>query len=48
MIGDDIIVTVLAINGRQVRLGVKAPESVSVDREEIRAKKDAGPVGGNI
>lgn len=48
IIGDDVIVTVLAINGKQVRLGVKAPESVSVDREEIRAKKDAGSVSGNI
>ena len=47
MIGDDVVVTVLAISGKQVRLGVKAPQSVSVDREEIRAKKDAGPVSGN-
>jgi carbon storage regulator CsrA len=52
MIGDDIVVTVLvvtvlAINGKQVRLGIKAPESLSVDRSEIRAKKDAGPVSGN-
>lgn len=47
MIGDDTIVTVLAINGSQVRVGVKSPPSVSVDREEIRARKDAGPVDGN-
>jgi len=39
---------VLAVNGKQVRLGIKAPKSVSVDREEIRAKKDAGPVSGNV
>lgn len=48
IIGDDVTVTVLAVNGKQVRLGVKAPESVSVDREEIRARKEAGPVSGNV
>jgi carbon storage regulator len=34
-IGDDIKVTVLGIFGRQVRLGVDAPTSVIVHREEI-------------
>jgi len=48
MIGDDVVVTVLAINGGQVRLGIKAPESLPVDREEIRIKKDAGPESGNV
>ena len=47
IIGDDVIVTVLAVNGKQVRLGIKAPPSLSVDREEIRIKKDAGPLNGN-
>jgi carbon storage regulator CsrA len=35
MIGDDITVTVLRVKGNQVRLGVNAPKSVSVQREEI-------------
>lgn len=34
-INDDIEVTVLGIRGNQVRIGVKAPENVSINREEI-------------
>ena len=34
-IGQDIEITVLGIKGGQVRIGVKAPKSVSVHREEI-------------
>ena len=47
MIGDDIVITVLNIDG-QVRLGIKAPKDIRIDREEIRAKKDKGPESGNI
>jgi carbon storage regulator len=35
MIGDEVAVTVLRVKGNQVRLGVDAPKSVSVQREEI-------------
>jgi carbon storage regulator len=38
-IGDDVEVTVMAINGSQVRIGVKAPRHVVVDREEIAERK---------
>ena len=35
MIGDDVAVTVLGVKGNQVRIGVTAPRSVSVHRQEI-------------
>jgi carbon storage regulator len=52
-IGDDIEVTVMAVNGSQVRIGINAPRDVAVDREEIaerkrrdrEAERPAGTVG---
>jgi carbon storage regulator len=38
MIGDDVVVTVLDVRGEVVRLGVAAPRSVAVHREELLAE----------
>lgn len=47
MIGDDVMVTVLGVKGNQVRLGVSAPKSIAVHREEIyeRIRRDQDDQG---
>jgi carbon storage regulator len=35
MIGDEVVVTVLDVRGDVVRVGIKAPRSVQVHREEV-------------
>ena len=52
MVGDDIVVEIMEIVGNSVRVGISAPRSVPVYREEIytavrdenRAAADAGPI----
>ncbi len=41
-IGDNITVTVIEINGHQVRMAIEAPRDIAVDRQEIRDRKEAG------
>jgi len=40
IIGDDVRVTVVNIGQGQVKLAIDAPHSVTVDRLEIRQRKD--------
>src|SRR5689334_2084458 len=35
MIGDEVTITVLGVKGGQIRVGINAPKSVLVHREEI-------------
>jgi carbon storage regulator len=35
VIGDEILVTVMEISGSTVRLGIEAPQGISIFREEI-------------
>lgn len=46
MIGDNVEVTVMAVNGSQVRLGIKAPRDVIVNREEIHERIKAQQAKG--
>lgn len=37
-IGDDIKITILGVRGRQVRLGIIAPQKITIHREEVYFK----------
>lgn len=39
LIGDDIVLTVVAVDRGKVRLGVEAPRDLAVDRSEVREQK---------
>ena len=41
MIGDNIEIVINEIKGKQVVVGVSAPRSVAVDREEIHIRKQS-------
>jgi carbon storage regulator len=42
VIGDNVVVTICAINGNSVRIGVTAPRDVDVHREEVYARIQQG------
>jgi carbon storage regulator len=35
MIGDDVTVAIIGVNGNRVRIGINAPRDVTVHRKEI-------------
>jgi len=50
-IGDDIKITILGVRGRQVRLGIIAPQKVTIHREEVYFKiqeENKRAVGGTV
>ena len=51
LIGDNIVITIVDIRGDKVRIGITAPASVAIDREEVRRAKERNPKqinhGGN-
>ena len=47
MIGDDVSITVLGVKGNQVRLGIEAPRSIAVHREEIYRRIKREQAGGS-
>jgi carbon storage regulator len=43
IINDDTCITILAIRGNRVRLGITAPEETVVDRREIHERREPPP-----
>jgi len=41
VIGNGICITIVAIRGKQVRLGIKAPPDVHIRRDELEPLSDA-------
>lgn len=35
MIGDDIEITILSVEGEQIKLGINAPKNVDIHRKEV-------------
>jgi carbon storage regulator len=53
MIGDDIEVSVLAVMGEKVRIGIAAPRAVPVFRQEVyleiqQGREEGGDEGENV
>jgi carbon storage regulator len=47
VIGEDVTVTVLGVKGNQVRIGINAPKTVAVHREEIFERIKNGRTAGD-
>lgn len=40
MIGDEVRVTIVGLKGSQVKVGIQAPRTISVHRQEIQSKSN--------
>jgi carbon storage regulator len=49
LIGDDVILTIVEIRGDKVRIGIKAPDYVTVHRREVyeAIKREEGEADGH-
>jgi carbon storage regulator len=45
MIGDDVTIVILGIKGRQVRVGISAPKTINIYREEILSRLEPSDDG---
>lgn len=43
LLGDQIVVTVLAIHGNRIRIGIEAPDSVRIRRSELQSFQTVEP-----
>jgi carbon storage regulator len=48
VIGDDVRVTLLEIQGGRVRLGIAAPKGIPVNRQEVQDRHAGDPRAGAI
>jgi carbon storage regulator len=47
-LGDSIVITIVKISGDKVRVGIDAPSSVLVLRDELEARAPAGDMASEI
>ncbi|MEC3882774.1 carbon storage regulator CsrA [Halobacillus sp. HZG1] len=52
-VGDDITITVVGLEGGQVKLGIEAPKSVGIHRQEVyvaieKENEEAANVSGDL
>jgi carbon storage regulator len=43
LLGDDITITIVSIQGNAVRIGIEAPRNVPIIREELQGKTPGQP-----
>lgn len=42
MIGDEIRIVIVSVEGRSIKVGIEAPRDIPVDREEVYIRKRNG------